>query len=113
MFLQQWHACNQAGSEHSRDVEDGVDQLAARGGKTVTRAHRGAVYDVAALELNAGAAIPERQMKCMPMEQAQGFHVIATDVRVEGAVRAYKYSGAAPATPWLRLPVIIVEFAGG
>ena len=89
-----------------------MDQLAARGGRTVTRAHRGAVYDVAALELNVGAAIPERQMKGVPMEQAQGLHVIATDVRVEGDVRAYKYSAAAPATPWLRLPVIRVEFAG-
>ncbi len=51
-------------------------------------------------------------MKCVPIEQVQGFHVIATDVRVEGAVGAYKCSGAAPTTPWLRSPVIRVEFAG-
>jgi hypothetical protein len=105
--------CNQAGGEHLRDVEDVVDQLAARGGRTVTRAQRGEVYDAAALEFDVDAAIPARQMKCVPMEQTQGFHVIATDVRVEGAVRAYKYSAAAPATPWLRLPAIRVEFAGG
>jgi hypothetical protein len=94
-------------------LEDGAVQLAARDGSTVIRAHRGAVYDVIELEFVVDDAMPARQIKWDPMEHAHGLHVIATDVRVEGADSAYKYSGAAPVTPWLRFPAIRVEFGGG
>ena len=48
------------------------------------RAHRGGEYEGRVVELTVEAEMPARQIKCVPMEQAQGLHVIATDVRVEG-----------------------------
>jgi len=57
-------------------------------------------------------AIPARQMKCVPTAHAHGLHVIATDVWLGGAARAYRYKGGAPITPWLRLPGTSVEFGG-
>ena len=57
-------------------------------------------------------AMPARQMKCVPTAHAHGIHVIATEVWLGGAARAYRYNGVAPFTPWFRFPGTSVEFGG-
>jgi hypothetical protein len=84
---------------NARDVEDVVVQLGASRGSTVMRAHKGAVYDRGALELDVDAEVPAKQMKWVPTAHAQGFQVIATEVMVVGAAIEYKNKGEAPITP--------------